>query len=174
MRRPHHGLVNVAFRCIRFLARTLDPPPKSAIFSSTSRALQEGRIAIVTDVGRGMRWTRRGCRRTVPTRTAKSCGPDARRWRQGREAIRERRWQKSPVTGESTKQTVKAIAQGRPECFGEPVVTMLVWFFKFPREAAGAASTRLSLRPLLLWARKLLHDSGAIRAAGTRLRVLAV
>jgi hypothetical protein len=51
--------------------------------------------------------------------TAKSCGPDAptlesSRWRQ----LRRRRWQKSPVTGESTKETVKTIAQGRP---GVPV-----------------------------------------------------
>jgi hypothetical protein len=38
---------------------------------------QEGRIAIVTDVGCGMRWTRRVARRAAPTRTAKSCGPDA-------------------------------------------------------------------------------------------------
>ena len=43
----------------------------------------EGRFAIVTDVGQGMRWTRqrrsantlRG--RTMLMRTAKSCGPDA-------------------------------------------------------------------------------------------------
>jgi hypothetical protein len=45
--------------------------------------------------------------------------------------------------------TVKTIAQGRPDCFGEPVVTTLVWFSKFPREAAGASGTRLSLRPLI-------------------------
>jgi hypothetical protein len=37
--------------------------------------------------------------------------------------IRERRWQKSPVTGESAKETVKTIAQGRPGQSGEPVVT---------------------------------------------------
>src|SRR6266436_8490440 len=43
---------------------------------------QEGRLAIVTDVGYGMRWTRqrqaqslRG--RMMLTRTAKSCGPGA-------------------------------------------------------------------------------------------------
>jgi hypothetical protein len=42
------------------------------------------------------------------------------------------------VTGESTKETVKTIAQGRPGISGEPVVTTLVWFFQFPREAAGA------------------------------------
>jgi hypothetical protein len=62
--------------------------------------------------------------------------------------IRKRRWQKSPVTGESTKETVKTIAQGRLDCFGEPVVTTLVCFIYFAREAAGAAGTWLSLRPL--------------------------
>jgi hypothetical protein len=35
----------------------------------------EGRIAIVTDVGSGMRWTWRRARRALPARTAKSCGP---------------------------------------------------------------------------------------------------
>jgi hypothetical protein len=44
---------------------------------------------------------------------------------------------------------VKTIAQGRLGYSGEPVVTMLVWFFHFPREAAGATGTRLSLRPLI-------------------------
>jgi hypothetical protein len=31
--------------------------PKSSLCSALSRALQEGRFAIVTDVGCGMRWT---------------------------------------------------------------------------------------------------------------------
>src|ERR1700732_1319670 len=49
----------------------------------------------------------------VALRTAKSCGPDAptlasSRWRQ----LRRRRWQTSPVTEESAKETVKTIAQG--------------------------------------------------------------
>jgi hypothetical protein len=43
--------------------------------------------------------------------------------------------------------TVKTIVQGRLDCFGEPVVTMLVCLFHFACEAAGAAGTRLSLRP---------------------------
>jgi hypothetical protein len=55
---------------------------------------------------------------------------------------------RSPITGESPKEAVKTIAQGRPGYFGKPVVTMLVCFSHFAREAAGAASTRLSLRPL--------------------------
>ena len=47
----------------------------------TSRARQEGRFAVVTNVGRGMRWTCRSCsalfarRRTIRMRTAKPCGP---------------------------------------------------------------------------------------------------
>jgi hypothetical protein len=35
---------------------------------------------------------------------------------------------------------------------GEPVVTTLVCFVYFAREAAGALATRLSLRPLFYWA----------------------
>jgi hypothetical protein len=46
----------------------------------------------------------------------------------------------------------KTIAQGRPGISGEPVVTMLVCFIYFAREAAGALGTRLSLRPLFPWA----------------------
>ena len=54
------------------------------------------------------------------TRTAKSCGPDAPMLASSsREAFasRGRWWQESPVTGESTKETVKTIAQGKP---GDP------------------------------------------------------
>jgi hypothetical protein len=36
---------------------------------------------------------------------------------------------RSPIAGESTKETVKTIAQGRPDRSGEPVVTTLVCFF---------------------------------------------
>jgi hypothetical protein len=67
--------------------------------------------------------------------------------------IRRRRWQTSPVTGESTKETVKTIAQGMPGDPGVTVVTMLVCFFHIAREAAGAAGARHSLRPLMFrWA----------------------
>jgi hypothetical protein len=62
----------------------------------------KGRFAIVTNVGREMRWTRRCYRRMAPTRTAKSCGPDAPTLASSlRKAFRRRRWQESPVTGES-------------------------------------------------------------------------
>jgi hypothetical protein len=79
----------------------------------------EGRFAIVTDVGQGMRWTRaarsakilRG--RTALTRTVKSCGPDAPTLASSvAEVTARRRWQESPVTGESSEETVKTIACG--------------------------------------------------------------
>jgi len=52
------------------------------------------------------------------------------------------------VTGEGTKETVKTIARGMPGVTGVTVVTMLVCYFYFAREAAGASSARHSLRPL--------------------------
>ena len=89
----------------------------------------------------GMRWTRQrrawkgiagwasACerspsrRRPAQARTAKSCGPGTRCWCQvgGGDVgptglrpalIRQRRWQKEFVTGESAKETVKTIACG--------------------------------------------------------------
>ena len=51
-------------------------------------------------------------------------------------------------TGESTLISRNTIAQGRPDCFGGPVVTNSCAFFT-AHEAAGAQNTRLSLRPLV-------------------------
>jgi hypothetical protein len=52
-------------------------------------------------------------------RTAKSCGPGAPTLVSSFAGFSaRRRWQKSPVTGESTKETVKTIAQGK---LGVPV-----------------------------------------------------
>jgi hypothetical protein len=48
----------------------------------------------------------------------------------------------------STKETVKTIARGMPGDSGVTVVTMLVCFLHFAREAAGASGARHSLRPL--------------------------
>jgi hypothetical protein len=54
--------------------------------------------------------------RTARTRTAKSCGPDApvlasSLWIRSQATVARK-----PVTGESTKEAVKTIAQGRPDC----------------------------------------------------------
>jgi hypothetical protein len=111
-------------------------------------ASSEGRFAIVTDVGRGMRWTLCAVRRTARKRTAKSCGPDAptlaSSWRR---SLRWRRWQTSPVTGESAKEAVKTIARGMPGVSGVTVVTNARVYYT-PRAAAGASGARHSLRPL--------------------------
>jgi hypothetical protein len=48
-------------------------------------------------------------------RTVKSCGPDAPTLASSRrKQFRRRRWQESPVTWESAKESVKTIAQGMP------------------------------------------------------------
>jgi hypothetical protein len=97
-------------------------------------------------------------------RTAKSCGPDAPTLASSvRKMLRRRRWQQSPVTGESTKETVKTIAQGRPDCSGEPVVTMLVCFYFCTR---GCGCGRASGFPCALCFEKglvFLHNPGASR-----------
>jgi hypothetical protein len=73
-----------------------------------------------------------------------------RRWRQAlRQCPQGDGGKKARFTRESTKETVKTIAQGMPGYSGEPVVTTLVCFFIFAREAMGAAGARRSLRPLL-------------------------
>ncbi len=57
------------------------------------------------------------CRKTNGAwRTAKSCGPGTSTLVLSflRDDPRERRWQESPIAGESTKQAVKTVVQGMP------------------------------------------------------------
>ena len=81
----------------------------------------EGRFAIVTDVGSGMRLDAvapedEGC----SPRTAKPCGPDAPTLASSfAESSVKRWWQKSPVTRESPEETVKTIRVR--ECRVKPV-----------------------------------------------------
>src|SRR5216683_3835875 len=72
-----------------------------------------------------------------------SCGAQP-----GRDARRsaKRRWQKSPVTGESTKETVKTIVQGMPADAVYPWLLTRVLFVA--HAASGATRIRHSLRPL--------------------------
>src|SRR5271169_5082449 len=72
-------------------------------------------------------------------RTVKSCGPDTPTLVS---SLRKVTFagdggQKARFAGESTKETVKTIAQGRPGRSGEPVVTTLVWLFSFPTRGCG-------------------------------------
>ena len=55
----------------------------------------------------------------------------------------------------------KPLRAGMPGKSGGPVVTTLVCFLHFAREAAGALGTRHSPRPLL--GERDMHDSGASR-----------
>jgi hypothetical protein len=96
----------------------------------------------------GMRWTRGVARRATLTRTAKTCGPDAPTLAssfaddpQGDGGKRAR----SP--GRARNKPLKPSRAGMPGETGGPVVTMLVCFYYFAREAAGATSTRHSPRP---------------------------
>jgi hypothetical protein len=92
-------------------------------------------------------------RRMRLSRTAKSCGPDI-------STLISSRWdkpagdggKKARSPGRPRRKPLKPSAQGRPARSGEPVVDLLVCFFTFAREAAGASDARLSLRPLLLGA----------------------
>jgi len=56
---------------------SLCPSGKSSLQARPSRLRKEGRFAIVTSVGRGMRWTRQRARRAHLPRTTKSCGSGA-------------------------------------------------------------------------------------------------
>src|SRR5205823_9605725 len=98
-------------------------------------------------------------------RTAKSCGSDAPTLASSFAVNARRRWQTSPVTGKSTKETVKTIARGMPglvRCDRGDYARML---FYFACEAAGALSARHSLRPLKSQTRK---STGKPRAHARR------
>src|SRR5437762_10092153 len=86
-------------------------------------------MAVVTDAGRDAVDADGAFDEQHVRRTAKSCGSDAPTLASSFAVNARRRWQQSPVTGKSTKETVKTIARGMSGCSGEPVVTMLVCFF---------------------------------------------
>jgi hypothetical protein len=109
---------------------------------------QEGRFAIVTGVGRGMRWTRSCCETSSMARTVKSCGPDPPTLGSSLRDSRRRWWLKSPVHQGEREAAVKTVAQGMPVVSAGPVVTAACVFCC--RRAMGAASIRHSLRPLLI------------------------
>src|SRR5882672_9516366 len=72
----------------------------------------------------------------------------------------------SMVTGESSKETVKTIAQGMPVDLAKPVVTAAC--FSCCRRAMGEAITRHSLRPLRFPRAKRPAALGRERVAGSR------
>ena len=88
------------------------------------------------------RWRQVGGRRLLPNRAF------------GGASFRRRWWQSSPVTRESTKETVKTIACGNAGCSGVSAVNTRV-LSTFAHGAAGAAGTRRSPRPLIFRAGSL-------------------
>jgi hypothetical protein len=94
--------------------------------------------------------------RTRPARTAKSCGPDAPTLASScAKFFARRRWQSSPVTGESTKETVKTIVQGMPGRFRRACGDDSCAFYLCTRgygcgghPAFPAPFLRVALRPL--------------------------
>src|SRR5258705_10684903 len=143
--------------------------PKSILELFPSRPT-EGRFAIVTNVGHGMRWTRqRFARDGIAGRVGERPVSDQqradegccsvrrsrvvltpRRWRQVlRRLVRlnragqnlqsaRRRWQKSPIAGESTKETVKTIACGNVGGFrGTRCYSCAFYHYKCTRGRGG-------------------------------------
>jgi len=111
-------------------------------------------------VGCRMRWTlvvRKDER--ASRRTAKSCGPDASTLASRRRDDPPITVTKSPIAGESTKETVKPVAQGRPGVF-RWTCGGLVSRASFARGAAGALGTRLSLRPLVFEGQRFAQELG--------------
>jgi hypothetical protein len=77
-------------------------------------------------------------------------------------------------TGESTKISVNTIARGRPDVSVEPVVNNSCASYT-AHEAAGAASARSSLRPLLFEGRRFSQSLGhAVSREGRRASALRV
>src|SRR3954463_1485480 len=96
-----------------------------------------------------------------------------RRWHQVGGAIRRRRWQQSPVTGKSTKETVKTIARGMPGEAGVTVVTMLVCFFILHARLRARRAPGIPCALILLG--RTIHASlGRRGVAGTKRRVYGV
>jgi hypothetical protein len=65
-----------------------------------------------------------------------------------------------PITGKSTKETVKTIVRGMPGESGVTVVTISCAFL-FCTRGCGASSARHSLRPLMLRWHDVQKNSGA-------------
>jgi hypothetical protein len=167
------------------------PTPPNQIYNSGHPTPQEGRIMIVTDAGwnavDAAALAREGIagrverpvsdhqasRRTALTRTAKLCGPDAptlassSRSRVGPTGLRQNisvddggKRARSP--GRARRKPLKPLRAGMPGDSGVLVVTRVRSTTPSAHEAAGAAGTRRSPRPLF-WAKIKCISSGASR-----------
>jgi hypothetical protein len=123
----------------------------------------EGRLAIVTNA----RWDAVDAKAATDERGR--CG------RRSRVVLAPRCWRQvvwnvcaatvatKPVTGESTKETVKPLRREGRMLSAEPVCSCAHSFVHIAHETAGAARTRSSLRPLRFTRAMLSQTSGAFR-----------
>ena len=115
-----------------------------------SRPDQEGRFAIVTNVGSGCDGRVGAARRAASSRTAKSCGPDVSTLISSRRnASRGDGGKKARSPERARSKPLKPIAQEKPDRFGGPVVTNSCLLF-FDTRLRVRLSIRLFLRPLFL------------------------
>ena len=106
-------------------------------------------------------------------RTVKSCGPDAptlaSSWRSD---LRSDGGKQARSPGRARRKPLKPLRAGMPGEFGGPVVTTLVCYQHTAHEAAGAAGTRHSPRPLL--GEMFMHNSGASRRGIAEVRFVVI
>ena len=136
-----------------------------------------GRVCPVSDIPRAGRTAPKPDKASFGEggllRTAKACGPGTRGWCQigggFRRSNRVRKTVNSPMTeakgirlrGERgiSRQT---IAQGRPDALRWTCMLVCVFLRSLHTRPRVPASTRPSLRPLILWGRKFLANLGRI------------
>ncbi len=148
------------------------PEVKNGLYAQPSRSNQRGRFANVTDVGTGCggrggaRDGRVGCgwrSRVVPTPQRLVSSSRSRAGNGGKSA---------GLTEESTYKP-STIAQGKPDASASPVCSCAAYLYPIAHETAGAARTRLSLRPLISRAKEIRwQTSGAWRREIAKLRLL--
>src|ERR1700730_16818498 len=98
-------------------------------------------------------------------RTVKSCGPDAST---PASSLADKYPlgdgdKKARSPGRARRNPLKPLRREMPGVSGGPVVTTRVRLLHFAHEAAGAAGTRHSLRPLFSSGERILHHSDASR-----------
>jgi hypothetical protein len=132
---------------------------------STYPAPLEGASRSSRQSGAGCHGRRGIARRARPRRTVKSCGPGAPTLASSlAKTFRRATVAKKPGTPGRSRISRYPIAQGMPECFGEPVVTNACAFYT-ARAATGAQNTRHSLRPPF-FERVMIGKTRANHAAG--------
>jgi hypothetical protein len=140
----HFGAYEVICPSCQLVAGTLTCAVGQITATSLGRPalLKEGRFAVVTNVGCGMRWTRRPADERCLSRTAKSCGPDTptlvSSWRRCLRVTPMMVAIKPGSPGRARRKPLKPFARGKLDRSGRTCGDYARVFFCFAREAAGA------------------------------------